>query len=138
MPGTINQKTGRRATIIDPGVPIPGMVEQLLAMAPPPPPPQEIVPSGNVREAWHRLNRAAQDWVTMGAPAKERHSACFKAAASIREAGLNPIEAERILMIGAQKCWRLEGGIWQQHPLQQREVQETIRKVWSRTPSAQP
>jgi hypothetical protein len=105
LPGTVNQKTGRLATLVQGGTPVPSLyllrLEPDEAFEPVPGSPPEIARWVDVAS---RLNASAYAFITEGVEEPGRHGACWMTATSLREAGALPALALSLLRIGASRC----------------------------------
>lgn len=125
MPGSVNQKTGRQAIILDKGEATPWLSEFLLDRTPPLP---KIVPLGIAGVVpWQKLlphlTAKAYTFITSGVDEPGRHAACVAAAASLRDYGLDMDAAKQPLLWGASKC---------NPPLLATEVEPILQSVWKR------
>lgn len=106
LPGSVNQKTGKKASIISRGSPVPALFlfpfdeEVVDAVAAPPP--------RALRTKWPEiavhLTRTAQEYITLGSEEPGRHRAAFATAKSLKEACVEPEVALHLLLLGAGRC----------------------------------
>jgi hypothetical protein len=104
MPGTVNHKTGRVASITLPGEPSAALYDRLEALDPGEaegPAPELENSHDSYRQVWGSLTRMAQDFITEGWTYPGRHSAMWHTAALLRERGLTRPAAARALWLGA-------------------------------------
>lgn len=109
LPGTINQKTGRQAKILDMGAPMDaewlsawdsGVEEGTSSpVAPPPRAPRTRWPD---IEPW--LTRTAKEFICEGVTEPGRHKGCVAAARSLVEVFCDPAVAWGLLRGGAERC----------------------------------
>jgi hypothetical protein len=133
-PGSVNQRTGRRAVFEHvaqrPWVPLEELLhfEQFVPAAPPPP---EHVDFSNLLDLLPHLNACAKAFILEGAEAQGRHRACYATCKTLHELGVPPQKAEEWLMEGARKCW--SGSMWREQfddPLRPTEVHKIMKQVY--------
>lgn len=127
-PGSINQKTGKRA-VVEQVAPLGGVeVRELLKYAVPPhaPDPAVRIKSENLYAILPHLNVRARTFILWGAQSPGRHSACFATCKNLQEVGVPKETAYRLLHVGAEKCWEAD---WVQ-PLSDRDVNKIVKQVY--------
>lgn len=145
-PGSVNQKTGRRATvehIAEKGIDI----EALLCYNTPlaeTPSCRRCYSDATLMETLPHMNITARKFILEGASSPGRHTACFATAKNLQELGVSRDRAFEWLLIGAGKCWgkewRTNGWILEQEmygeafqqSLPQHEVERIVNQVYGR------
>ena len=108
-PGTVNQKTGARATIMHrystwPLTPIPAAA--ILAAFPDEPPLSKGAPMASLKigDLLPHLSQRAANFLTEGVGSPGRHAAAYAAAASLRDLGVGEKDATPMVVTGGRLC----------------------------------
>jgi hypothetical protein len=141
-PGSVNQKTGRRAVVehiaAGPGI---GVSEMMRYNMPLTATEVTILRENklNLLQALPHLNIRARTFILEGASSPGRHSACYATAKNLHELGVQRDRTFEWLLIGAGKCvdlwvsWRYLEGVGPMgrlKPLPQSEVERIVRQVY--------
>lgn len=124
MPETVNLKTKVESRIENRGVLAEGLAQGILALA------GRVVeeietPSivaDSWQQVWHLLTARAQRFLMEGSTSPGRHTSAYACARSLRERGLQPEKAVRVVANGAALC---------DPPLPTHEVQRIVRCAYT-------
>jgi hypothetical protein len=142
-PGSVNQKTGRRA-VVERVANGPGLDVSVLLRYNQAPISQEIVKpfeTANLLGILPHLNVRARTFILEGAASPGRHSACFATAKNLNELGVPRDRTFEWLLIGAGRCvdlwvsWKYLEGVGPMgrlKPLPQSEVERIVKQVYGR------
>lgn len=101
MPGTFNQKTGRMARIIEPGVTFYGLGDILVTGTPDDklhePDVEQVAPGTKWQKTLHLLTLSARTYLKQGQAEPGRHKAMWHTAKKLQELGLPRTEVRRAL-----------------------------------------
>ena len=140
-PGSVNQRTGRRATLEEYpyGMPLiePSVIAKYADVVTLPP---EPLPKGefkNLLDLLPHLNVRARTFILEGAESPGRHKACYATCKNMQELGVPAEEAEEWLTYGARTCWRgwnvREPNLaYASDPLSSSEVERIVKQVYSK------
>jgi hypothetical protein len=136
-PGSINQKTGMRATIErfpDIGKPLYAQAVMDCARYVPEPPAAVCTELTSLNAALPHLNVRTRTFILNGAGFPGRHTACFAAAKNLHELGIIRDRAYEWLLIGAGKCYKVTNDdeeIWfEPYPLPECEVLRQVQRIY--------
>lgn len=108
-PGTLNQKTGRMARIVEPGQQFPGLAQKLIELTPATvfaePDVSEVIPGRTWQMAFQDLTKTAQQYLLHGMEEGGRHKAVFSTARKLCEVGVSIDEARK----GIRRANKLNG-----------------------------
>lgn len=140
-PGSVNQKTGKRATFerVYGGCPF-DISELMRYTLPTPTPPAVVVgPTANLLDVIPHLNVRARTFILEGAEKGQRHNACYATCKNLHELGVSRERALEWLLIGAGQCHENWMGLpadifmkplFSQKALDLKEVEKIVNQVY--------
>jgi hypothetical protein len=133
-PGSVNQKTGRRAVVehvaAGPGIDVSVLMRyNTTAVEYTPQAPAE---TSNLLSILPHLNVRARTFILEGAASPGRHSACYATCKNLQELGVPRERAFEWLIMGARRCWEAVKIEWEGRSLPQSEVERIVKQVYGR------
>lgn len=127
LPGTINHKTGRVASMVQEGTPVEGLWPALEALdvtiAAAPDLPQIAQTKDSYKQVWEKLTSMAQNFTQTGWSYPGRHTALWHTIDLLAKLGLTRDAAARAAWLGARQCTP---------PLAWSDVQTALARVYKK------
>lgn len=135
-PGSVNQKTGKRARYLighstADGFRI-GPRFMSTYLRPEPPPVQKFEGgTASIVDLLPHLNGTATTFLLYGVESGRRHNACYAACKNLHEIGVSSYHALGHLAGGAARCYEMDAGVERHCPLALVEVERIVKRVYA-------